>query len=145
MSCMLKNTNECKNASCNKTIEKVCGSFQNSSLKIETEGTQIFNVPHNAEGTTFLALCKKYINSPRYRLVKRGRNSKRPKFSECGYDSARSLKAEHSAWFAVYPRRKPTKEENERGELEYKAYLEKWNKRNEALEAVKRLEEFVKI
>ena len=139
MSCILKNTNECLNKNCNKAIEKVCGSFK-AKVKIKSDGCQIFNVPHNAEGLAFLNLCKKYLNSPRYRLSKRGRG-KRPSFKDCGYISAPSLRVADSEWFAVYPRYRKTKQEKERMELDYAKSREKWHKRCEAEQAIKVLEE----
>ena len=139
MSCILKNTKECLNQTCNKSIEKRCKSFKSNRINIDTEGGQIFNVPHNQEGMKFLALCKKYLNSPRYRLVKRGRASKRPKH----YNSAPSVRHEDSEWFAVYPKHKPTKEEIQMRELEYKRSSERWSKQIIARDALKLIEAFV--
>jgi hypothetical protein len=83
-------------------------------MKVKTKGTQLFNIPNNEEGEIFLSLCKEYINKKRYKFSKRGRASHRPKFAECGYNSAPSLRVKDSEWFAVYPIFKKTEEERKR-------------------------------
>jgi len=41
--------------------------------QIETLGSQVFSVPNTEEGRLFVSLCHKYLNTLRYRIMKRGR------------------------------------------------------------------------
>jgi len=139
MICTLKISQECKNHKCNKAIQKLCPSFKVKE-KYETDGKQIFNIPNNLDGLDFLNQCKKYLNDKRYRLVRRGRASNRPKYPECGYDSGRSLRVNDSDWFAVYPKYKPTQKDIEVEEHKNKIYYENWKKEFKAKEIIKSLE-----
>jgi hypothetical protein len=106
-------------------------------MKFQTEGTQLFTIPNDAEGLAFLALCKKYLNSKRHRLVPRGRG-KRPKYNECGYYSHTSLRKGDSQYFAVYDYSKHTKEEM--AEQSRRAN-ERWEHRKQIADAVKLVQE----
>ena len=66
---------------------------------IKSEGTQLFNVPNNAEGLQFLELAKKHLNKHRFSgFRKKGRGKNRPKNRGNG-----DLRISESEWLAVYP------------------------------------------
>jgi hypothetical protein len=65
------------------------------TLKIETQGNQVFNVPNTIEGHEFLRLMNKFINRPLWAYRARGRGP-RPLWG------ALSIPQEHAEWLAVY-------------------------------------------
>ncbi len=71
-------------------------------MKIQTQGSQTFNVPNNEEGRTFLKLMEKFRNKGwHYRI--RGRGTRK-------YHGAQAhIPKQYSEWMAVYLRdeRKP--------------------------------------
>jgi len=93
-------------------------------MKIKSEGTQLFSVPNDEEGMAFLKLCKKHLNTKRFKFSKRGRGPRGSKWSK-GYDSHSSLRASDSKWFAVYTFTKRTAREIEQQENRWKAEREK--------------------
>ena len=63
--------------------------------KIISKGTQIFNVPNNAEGMDFLKLAKKFKQKGVY-LNKKGRGSRKE------HGCQEFIELEYSEWIAVY-------------------------------------------
>jgi hypothetical protein len=65
-------------------------------MKINTKGNQVFNVPNNDEGRTFIKLAQKFVNRNVFKTKNLGRGSR--KFH--GQQSFVPL--QHSEWIAVY-------------------------------------------
>lgn len=66
-------------------------------MKIETKGSQLFNVPNDEEGREFMRLASKFLNKRVYqRINKRGRGKNRPK------TFTRDLTVADAEWFAIY-------------------------------------------
>lgn len=64
--------------------------------KIKSEGNQLFNVPNNDEGKSFMELARKYRNNG-FHLNCKGRGSRKD------HGDSYNIPLEHSEWFAVYP------------------------------------------
>ena len=64
--------------------------------KIESKGSQVFNVPNDEEGQTFLKSASKYLNRTIYKASKRGRGSRKE------HGNASDIPVEHAEWIALY-------------------------------------------
>ncbi len=67
-------------------------------MKIETKGSQAFNVPNNYEGMEFIRLFKLFNNKCKFKI--RGRGSRLTKTFKNTYHSELPLKL--SKWAAIY-------------------------------------------
>lgn len=105
------------NAKVEEVVEPVDPAKVPAVEQIESEGTQLFNVPNDADGLAFLDLCKRYLNKHRFSgLRKKGRGKNRPR------RVPNDLRVAESEWFAVYPN-----ESEKYRKAEYKRMREQWN------------------
>lgn len=77
-------------------IQLVGTPINQKSNVIETNGTQVFNVPNTESGKAFMDQAATYLNRPIFKMVKRGRGSR----LEHGNQS--SIPLPHAEWVAFY-------------------------------------------
>jgi hypothetical protein len=72
--------------------------------KIETNGSQIFNVPNTEEGRNWMQNAAKYLNRPQYNMKKRGRGSegRERRNGRLTYNGQSDCKLENADWIALY-------------------------------------------
>jgi hypothetical protein len=87
-------SNVSSNSGCNLIKAEVAEVLD--TIKIESDGSQVFNVPNTEEGRRFLDKAAKYLNRPQFGIVKRGRGTR--KFAG---DQA-SIPLKDSEWIALY-------------------------------------------
>ena len=75
-----------------------------NDAKIKSSGTQVFSVPNNEEGKTFLDLASKFCNRPTFSIRKRGRGSRQE------HGDRSDIPLDNAEWIALYVNGNPVEQ-----------------------------------